>query len=124
MCGCFDNCVGISVICVLTFIVSCIVCTALLYCIVYVCLFLCVLLPPTENSIAVIIIIIIIIIIHRKCQMKGAEYRVRPCGRILNSGLIEFGEVLCWRGATLLCFFMNFILDSYHSEFTLHSNQI
>jgi hypothetical protein len=33
MCGCFDNCVGVLVICVLVF-------TVLLYCFVYVYLFL------------------------------------------------------------------------------------
>ena len=27
MCGCFDNCVGVLVICVLVFTVFCIVCT-------------------------------------------------------------------------------------------------
>ena len=40
MCGCFDNCVGVLVICVLVFTVFCIVCTVFLYCIVYVHLFL------------------------------------------------------------------------------------
>ena len=33
---CFDNCVGVFVICVLVFIVFCIVCTVFLYCFVYV----------------------------------------------------------------------------------------
>ena len=32
MCGCFDNCVGVLVICVLVFTVFCIVCTVFLYC--------------------------------------------------------------------------------------------
>ena len=41
--GCFDNCVGILVICVLVFTVFCIVCTVFLYCFVYVYLFLFVL---------------------------------------------------------------------------------
>jgi hypothetical protein len=36
MCGCFDNCVGVLVICVLVFTVFCIVCTVFLYCFVYV----------------------------------------------------------------------------------------
>jgi len=40
MCGCFDNCVGILVICVLVFTVFCIVCTVFLDCLVYVYLFL------------------------------------------------------------------------------------
>ena len=43
MCGCFDNCVCVLVICVLVFTVFCIVCTVFLYCFVYVCLFLFVL---------------------------------------------------------------------------------
>jgi len=43
MCGCFDNCVGVLIICVLVFIVFCIVCTVFLYCFVYVYLFLFVL---------------------------------------------------------------------------------
>jgi len=67
ICGCFDNCVGALVICVLVFTVFCIVCTVFLYCFVCVYLFLFVLsllmqglLPPSENSIAIIIIIIII----------------------------------------------------------------
>ena len=38
--GCFGNCVGALVICVLVFIVFCIVCTVLMYCFVYVSLFL------------------------------------------------------------------------------------
>jgi hypothetical protein len=42
-CGCFDNCVGDSVICVLVFTVFCIACTMFLYCFVYVYLFLFVL---------------------------------------------------------------------------------
>jgi hypothetical protein len=112
--------VGISVICVLILTVFGIVCTVLLYCIVYVYLFLCILLPPSEHSIAVIVIIII----NKTCRIKGTEYRVPSCSRILNSGLIEFDESLCRRGATLLCFFMNFIFDSYQTEFTLYSNQI
>jgi hypothetical protein len=51
MCECFDNCVSVFV-CVLVFIVFCIFCTMFLYCIVYVYL-LFVLLPPSENSVAV-----------------------------------------------------------------------
>ena len=43
MCGCFDNCVGVLVICVLVFTMFCIVCTVFLYCFVYVYLFLFVL---------------------------------------------------------------------------------
>ena len=43
MCGCFDNCVGILVICVLVFTVFCVVCTVFLYCYVYVYLLLFVL---------------------------------------------------------------------------------
>jgi hypothetical protein len=43
MCGYFDNCVGVLVIRVLVFTVFCIFCTVLLYCFVYVCLFLFVL---------------------------------------------------------------------------------
>jgi hypothetical protein len=45
--------VGVFVICAHIFIVFCIVCTVFLCCIVYVYLFLFVLLPPSENSIAV-----------------------------------------------------------------------
>jgi hypothetical protein len=57
MCG-FCNvwvcvCVGVFVICVLVFIVFCIVCTMFLYCITDVYSVLLVLLPPSENSIAV-----------------------------------------------------------------------
>jgi hypothetical protein len=37
--GCFDNCVGVLVICVLLFTVFCIVCTVFLYCFFYVYLF-------------------------------------------------------------------------------------
>jgi len=40
MCGCFDNCVGVLVMCVLVFTVFCIVCTVFLYYFVYVYLFL------------------------------------------------------------------------------------
>ena len=40
MCGCFDNCAGVSVICVLVFTVFCNVCTAFLYCFFYVYLLL------------------------------------------------------------------------------------
>jgi hypothetical protein len=58
--GCFDNCVGILVICVLVLSVFCIACTVFLYCFVYVFvyvyLFLFVLsvlahglLPPSDN---------------------------------------------------------------------------
>jgi hypothetical protein len=36
MCGCFDNCVIVLVICVLVFTVLCIVCTVFLDCFVYV----------------------------------------------------------------------------------------
>jgi len=43
MCGCFDNCVGVLVICVLVFTLFCIVCTVFLYCFVYVYLSLFVL---------------------------------------------------------------------------------
>jgi hypothetical protein len=31
MCGCFDNCVGVVVICALVFTVFCIVCTVFFY---------------------------------------------------------------------------------------------
>ena len=40
MCGCFDYCVGVLVICVLVFTVFYIVCTVFLYCFFYVYLFL------------------------------------------------------------------------------------
>jgi hypothetical protein len=40
MCGCFENCVGVWVICVFVFIVFCIVYIAFLYCFFYVYLFL------------------------------------------------------------------------------------
>jgi hypothetical protein len=40
MCGCFDNCVGVLVICVLVFIVFFIVCSVFLYFFVCVYLFL------------------------------------------------------------------------------------
>jgi hypothetical protein len=43
MLGCFDNCVGVLVMCVLVFTVSCIVCTVFLYCFVNVYLFVFVL---------------------------------------------------------------------------------
>jgi len=46
MCGCFDNCVGVLLICVLVFTVSCTVCTVFLYCFVYEYLFLSVLSVP------------------------------------------------------------------------------
>jgi len=36
MCGCFDNCVGALVICVIVISVFCIVSTVLLYCFLYV----------------------------------------------------------------------------------------
>jgi hypothetical protein len=39
MCGCFENCVVVLVICVLVFNVFCIVCTVFLYCFIYVYLF-------------------------------------------------------------------------------------
>jgi len=39
-CGCSDNCVGVLVIYVLVFAVSCVVCTVFLYCFVEVYLFL------------------------------------------------------------------------------------
>ena len=39
-CGCFDDCVGVLVICALVFTVFCIVCTVFLYCFVYVYLIL------------------------------------------------------------------------------------
>jgi hypothetical protein len=61
MCGCFDNRVGVPVICVLVFTVFYIVCTVFLYCFFYVYLSLFVLsarvqelLPPGDNLIAVI----------------------------------------------------------------------
>jgi len=40
MCGCFDNCVGVLVICVLVFTVICIACNEFLYCFFYAYLFL------------------------------------------------------------------------------------
>ena len=40
---CFDNYVGVLVICILVFTVFCIVCTVFLYCLIYVYLFLFVL---------------------------------------------------------------------------------
>jgi hypothetical protein len=40
MCGCFDNSMGVLVICVLVFAVFCIVCTVFLCCFFYVYLFL------------------------------------------------------------------------------------
>jgi len=40
MCGCFDNYVGVLVMCVLVFTVFCIVCTVFLYYFFYVYLFL------------------------------------------------------------------------------------
>ena len=40
MCGCFDNCVGVLVICLLVFTAFCIVCNVFLYCFFYVYLFL------------------------------------------------------------------------------------
>ena len=43
MCGCFDNCGGVLVICVLVFTVFCIVCTVFFYGFVYVYLLLSVL---------------------------------------------------------------------------------
>jgi len=43
MCGCFGNCVGVLVICVLVFAVFCIVCTVFFYCFEYLYLFLIVL---------------------------------------------------------------------------------
>ena len=39
ICGCFDNSVGVLVICVLAFTVFCIVCTVFLNCFFYVYLF-------------------------------------------------------------------------------------
>ena len=57
MCGCFDNCVGVLVICVLVFNAFCIVC--LCFCIVscmYIYSYLLLVLglpPPRENSTAV-----------------------------------------------------------------------
>ena len=36
MCTCFDNCVGVLVICLLVLTVFCIICTVFLYCFVYV----------------------------------------------------------------------------------------
>jgi len=43
MCGYFDNCVGVFLICVFVFTMFCIVCNVFLYCFVYVYLFLFVL---------------------------------------------------------------------------------
>jgi hypothetical protein len=43
MCRCFDNGVGVLVICVHVFTAFCIVCTVFLYCFVHACLFLFVL---------------------------------------------------------------------------------
>jgi hypothetical protein len=40
MCGCFDNCVVVLIICVIAFTVFRIVCTVFLYCFIYVYLFL------------------------------------------------------------------------------------
>ena len=66
---CFDNSVGVFVICALAFTVFCIVCTVFFYCFVYVYLFLFVLailveeLLPSENSIAVMMMIITMIMI-------------------------------------------------------------
>ena len=54
MCGCFDNCVGVLIICVLVFTVFCIACTVFWYCFIYAYLFLFVTsVRPIENSIAV-----------------------------------------------------------------------
>ena len=39
-CGCFDNCVGIVVVCVIVFTVFCIVYTVVLYFFIYIILFL------------------------------------------------------------------------------------
>ena len=39
MCECFDNCVGVLVICILVFTVFCIVCTVFLYCFIYWCVY-------------------------------------------------------------------------------------
>jgi hypothetical protein len=68
--GCFDNCVGVLVICVLVFTVLRIGCIvfcifSLRYVLFLFVLFILVqeLLPPGENSIAAAVIIIIIIII-------------------------------------------------------------
>ena len=42
MWGCFDNCVGVLIICILVFTVFCIVCTVFLYCFLYVySIFIC-----------------------------------------------------------------------------------
>jgi len=46
MCGRFDNCGGVLVMCVLVFTVFCIFCTVFLYCFVYVYLSLFVLAVP------------------------------------------------------------------------------
>jgi len=58
--GGVDNCVGVLIICVLVFIVFCIVCTVFLYCFIHLYLFLFAfsvlvqeLLPSSGNSIAV-----------------------------------------------------------------------
>ena len=40
ICGCFDNCVGVLVICVLVFTVFCFVFSVFLYCLFYIYLFL------------------------------------------------------------------------------------
>jgi hypothetical protein len=60
MCGYFDKCVDVLIICVLVFTAFCIFCTVFLYCFVYVYLLLLVLSvlvqglpPPSEISIAV-----------------------------------------------------------------------
>jgi len=54
MCGCFDDCVGVLVICALVFTVFCIVCTVYLYCLVYVYLilicFVCTSVRPTATG--------------------------------------------------------------------------
>jgi hypothetical protein len=68
MCGLCNvwvlQCVLVLVICVLVFTDFCIVCTVLLYCILYAYIFLLVLsvLAPRDNKLQLVIIIIIIII--------------------------------------------------------------
>ena len=57
MCGCFDNYVGVLVICILVFTVFCIVCTVFFFIVsfMYIYPYLLLvqgLLPHTENSIA------------------------------------------------------------------------
>jgi hypothetical protein len=41
MCGCFDNCVGGLVMCVLLFTLFCIFCTVFLYCFLWIFILIC-----------------------------------------------------------------------------------